>query len=85
MTHHQYGIFVLISQMSFRWETSGDVAKCRLFAQVIVSHAATFVSSHNVPPAGSKVQVAFHRSRVQVTAPLINYQTTQIPLNLDYE
>ena len=26
--------------------------------------------------------VTFHRSRVQVTAALINYQTTQIPLNL---
>ena len=32
--------------------------------------------------AGSKVQVTFHRSRVQVIAPSINYQTTQIPLNL---
>ena len=31
---------------------------------------------------GSKVQVTFHRSRVQVIAPLINYQTTQIPLDL---
>ena len=26
-------------------------------------------------------QVTFHRSRVQVTAPSINYQTTQIPLD----
>ena len=32
--------------------------------------------------AWSKVQVTFHRSRVQVTAPSINYQTTQIPLDL---
>ena len=32
--------------------------------------------------AGSKVQVTFHRSRIQVTAPLINYQTTRIPLHL---
>ena len=31
---------------------------------------------------GSKVQVTVHRSRVQVIAPLINYQTTQIPLDL---
>ena len=30
----------------------------------------------------STLQVTFHRSRVQVTAPLINYQTTQIPLYL---
>ena len=32
--------------------------------------------------AGSKVQVTFHRSRVQGIAPSINYQTTQIPLDL---
>ena len=29
-----------------------------------------------------KVQVTFHRSREEVTAPTINYQTTQVPLNL---
>ena len=30
-TRHQYGISVLISQTSFRGETSGDFAKCRVF------------------------------------------------------
>jgi len=30
---HQYGISALISQMSFGRETSGSVAKCRLFSQ----------------------------------------------------
>ena len=35
-----------------------------------------------VSHARSKVQVTFHRSRVQVTPPSINYQTTQIPLDL---
>ena len=30
----------------------------------------------------SKVQVTFHRSRVKITASLINYHTTQIPLDL---
>ena len=29
---------------------------------------------------GSKVRVMLHRSRIQVTAPLINYKTTRIPL-----
>ena len=33
VTRHQYGISALISQTSFRGETSGDVAKCRLFSQ----------------------------------------------------
>ena len=31
LTHRQYGISALVSQTSFRGETIGDVAKCRLF------------------------------------------------------
>ena len=34
--HHQCGISALISQMSFGRETSGSVAKCRLFSQATV-------------------------------------------------
>ena len=33
VTRHQYGISALVSQTSFRGETSGGVAKCRLFSQ----------------------------------------------------
>ena len=33
MTRHQYGISALVSQTSFRGETTGGVAKCRLFSQ----------------------------------------------------
>ena len=33
VTHHQYGISALVSQTSFGTETSGSVAKCRLFSQ----------------------------------------------------
>ena len=32
---HQYGISLLVSQTSFREETSGDSAKSRLFSQVM--------------------------------------------------
>ena len=32
VTRHQHGISVLISQASFRWETSGGVAKCGPFS-----------------------------------------------------
>ena len=32
---HRYGISVLVSQTSFGGETSGSVAKCQLFSQVI--------------------------------------------------
>ena len=33
VTRHQYGISALVSQTSIREETSGGVAKCRLFRQ----------------------------------------------------
>ena len=33
MTRHQYGVSALVSQTSFRWETSGCVEQCRLFSQ----------------------------------------------------
>ena len=33
MTGHQYRISMLVAQMSFGEETSGSVAKCRLFSQ----------------------------------------------------
>ena len=33
MTHHQYGISSLVPQTSFRGETFGGVAKCRLFCE----------------------------------------------------
>jgi len=40
---HQYGISALVSQTSFRGETSGDVAKCRLFLQATVQLVVFFV------------------------------------------
>ena len=33
VTRHQYGISVLVSQMLFGGETSGSIAKFRLFSQ----------------------------------------------------
>ena len=35
MTRHKYGISALVSQTSFLEETSGGVAKCRLFAKSV--------------------------------------------------
>ena len=35
VTHHQYGISVLVSQTSVGEETSGGVAKCRLFSKAM--------------------------------------------------
>ena len=40
VTRHQYGISALVSQTSFRGETSGGVEKCRLFSQAIARPAA---------------------------------------------
>ena len=36
VTRHQYGISALVSQMSFVGQTSGSVAKCRLFSQATI-------------------------------------------------
>ena len=36
VTHHQYGMSALISQMSFGGETNGSIAKCQLFSQAII-------------------------------------------------
>ena len=36
VTHHHFGISALVSQTSFGGETSGSVAKCRLFSQAIL-------------------------------------------------
>ena len=43
VTHHQYGISALVYQTLFRGETSGDVAKCRLF-----SRASRFAVYHRM-------------------------------------
>ena len=39
VTLHQYGISALVSQTSFRRETSEGVAKCRLFSQATLNVA----------------------------------------------
>ena len=41
VTRHQYGISTLVSQTSLHGETSGGVAKCRLFSQAKVSPASS--------------------------------------------
>ena len=47
VTLHQYGISALVFQTSFRGETVGGVAKCRLFSQAInVLVLLCLVSSH---------------------------------------
>ena len=35
LTYHQYGISMLVSQMSFCRETSGGIVKCQLFSQAM--------------------------------------------------
>ena len=37
VTRHQYGISAPVSQTSFRGETFGGVATCRLFSQAILT------------------------------------------------
>ena len=45
VTRHQYGISLLVSQTSFRRETSGGVAKCRLFSQATSSETCHVILS----------------------------------------
>ena len=42
-TCHQYGISELVSQVLFRGETRGDVAKCRLFSQDLRHSQGSFI------------------------------------------
>ena len=42
LTRHQYGISALISQTSFRGETSGGVLKCQLFTQASYAQSQYF-------------------------------------------
>ena len=54
VTRHQYGISVLVSQPSFRGETVGGVAKCRLFSQATPAHfLSVFVSTDVLSPKRS--------------------------------
>ena len=48
VTRHQYGISVLVSQTSFGGETSGSVAKCRLFSQARGGKNETFPDSQGM-------------------------------------
>ena len=45
VTRHQYGISALVSETSFRGETSGGIPKCRLFSQAKVQYiSVTFLN-----------------------------------------
>ena len=49
VTGNQYGISVLVSQTSFRGETSGGVAKCRLFSQPILAAVKNTYQTSSLP------------------------------------
>ena len=54
VTRHQYGISALVSQTSFGGETSGSIAKCRLFSQATVFqswvHSSLYLHIKNFKP-----------------------------------
>ena len=54
VTRDQYGISALVPQTSFRGETSGGVAKCRLFSQANVLNvvAAEVISQSPIDDGG---------------------------------
>ena len=52
VTRHQYGISALVSQTSFGGETTGSVAKCRLFSQASLTGACKVVPFSSVAVQG---------------------------------
>ena len=79
--HCHFGMQIRTDQkrkilFSLRWQTANESYLCKDTAVEI-----SLISDSG--KAGSKIQVtSFHRSRVQITAPSINYQTAKIPLDL---
>ena len=49
VTRHQYGISALVSQTSFRLETSGGIAKCRLFSQAMLDLVLSLIIQQEEP------------------------------------
>ena len=66
VTCHQYGISAIVSQTSFGGETSGSVAKCRLFSQANVeaveNRTILAIFSHNLSIRESVIKCC-HLSR----------------------
>ena len=54
VTGHQYGISVLVSQTSFRGETSGGVEKRWLFSQPILSAVKNTYQTSSLPKGSSE-------------------------------
>ena len=54
VTRHQYGISVLVSQTSFRGETSGAVVKCWLFSQPILLAVKNLHQTGSLPKGSSE-------------------------------
>ena len=61
VTCHRYEISALFAQKSFRVETSGDVAKCRLFSEacylIVTKRKGNFVKFHAQKQFGIRVRV----------------------------
>ena len=62
MSLHQYEIYALVFQTSFRGETNGGVAKCRLFSQASKSYA--LVEFHHLAVVISFPSLQFSKEKV---------------------
>ena len=65
VTRYQYGISALVSQTSFRGETSGGVEKCRLFSQAMLDLVLSLIIQQEEP-------LEWHPSRVTRTRIRVN-------------
>ena len=67
VTRHQYGISALVPQTSFRRETSGYVAKCRLFSSRSAHRCMTSLVSLGDVTANDRVHDWPSRERLGTT------------------
>ena len=65
MTRPEYGISALVSQTSFSGETSGGIAKCRLFSEATSRPSTVFFLSLEPLATSEKVKLCIKKLMVQ--------------------
>ena len=70
MTRDQYGISALVSQTSFRGETSGGVVICRLFSQAKATARLVIVLIIRIQMSGTGMGTTILRAKEEISRKL---------------
>ena len=70
VTRHQYGISALVSQTSFRGETSGGVVICRLFSQAKATARLVIVLIIRIQMSGTGMGTTILRAKEEISRKL---------------